>query len=162
MMSIFSGQAAIAFDKMKEESYWDSWRQFFTQQPNNLLSFSAVKNILNLHLAQNKGIKEIAIDDIVGSVSRFNEFSRTFKPKHKFTEDRWLRVAESFYQRGFDPIKVFKVSNVYFVIDGNHRVSVSRAMDTKTICAHVYEFEAQIVLDKNDDLNSIRSKLIAA
>ena len=158
MMSIYSDQAAIAFGKVKEETVWDSWRKFFTRQPNELLSFTAVKEILNLQVAQHKGIQEIAIDNIIGSVGRANEFSRTFKPKHQFTEHRWRRVAESFYQRGFDPIKVFKVSNIYFVADGNHRVSVSRAMNVKTIYAHVYEYEAPIVLDKKDDLDNIRAK----
>jgi hypothetical protein len=44
------------------------------------------------------------------------------------------------------------------VVDGNHRVSVSRTLNIKTIFAHVYEFEAHITLDNNDDLSSIYSK----
>ena len=157
-MSVYSGQAAIAFARMKEKPFWEGWRKFFTRQPDTLLSFSAAEKILNLQLSQDMGIQKIAIDDIVGSLGRFNEFDRTFKPKHAFTEDRLRRVAESFYQRGFDPIEVFKVSNVYFVVDGNHRVSVSRALNIKSIVAHVYEFETKITLDKNDDLNSIYTK----
>ena len=162
MMSIYSGQAAVAFGKMRKEAYWDAWRNILLRRPNKLLSFTAVKNILNLCCAQDIGIQNIAVDEIVGSQGRYNEFSRAFKPIRKFTEERWRRVAESCYQKGYDPIKVFKVSNIYFVVDGNHRVSVSRAMKSKTILAHVYEFDTPIILDKKDDLLNIRLKWQAA
>jgi drug/metabolite transporter (DMT)-like permease len=71
-------------------------------------------------------------------------------------------VAESYYRIGFDPVKVFKVSNIYFVIDGNHRISVSRALKNETIIAQVYEFDTPIILDKKDDLINIRRKWQAA
>lgn len=161
-MSIYSGHVAVAFNRVNEEAFWDGWRNFLLRRPNELLSFTAVKKTLNLHVAQDRGIVEIDIDDIVGSVGRFNEFSRTFKPKHKFTEERWRRVAESYHQKGYDPIKVFKVSNIYFVVDGNHRVSVSRSMKNKKILAYVYEFDTPIILDKKDDLLNIRLKWQAA
>lgn len=161
-MSVYSGQAAMFCERAIEEPFWEGWRKLFTRQPDKLLSFTAVQEILQLQLGQDKGIQEIAIGDIVGSVGRFNEFGRTFKPKHEFTKERLRRVADTFYRRGFDPIEVFKVSNVYFVVDGNHRVSVSRALNIKTIKARVYEFETQIALNQNDDLESIVTKGQAA
>lgn len=161
-MSIYSGQAAAAFGRVKEEADWEGWRNILLRRPSNLLSFTAVKKILNLQLSKDMGIQEIAINDIVGSVGRYNEFSRTFKPRSCFTEQRWRRVAESYYWKGYDPITVFKASNVYFVVDGNHRVSVSRALNIKSIIAHVHEFETQIVLNNDDDLNSIHTKWQAA
>ncbi|MBK8905675.1 MAG: hypothetical protein IPM53_31120 [Anaerolineaceae bacterium] len=153
-MSIYSGQAAVAFDRVKGEADWEGWRNILLRRPNTLLSFTAVKKTLNLSSAQDIGVQTIAVNDIVGSVGRYSEFSRTFKPKNRFTEQRWRRVAESYYRRGFNPVKVFKVSHVYFVIDGNHRVSVSRALNIKTICAHIYEFKTQVTLNSLDDLNS--------
>ena len=161
-MSNYCGQAAIAFERVEKKPFWDGWRKIFARKPNKLLSFSAVEKILNLQHNQDMGVQEIAIDDIVGSLGRYNEFDRTFKPKHDFTEDRLRRVAESYYHRGFDPIEVFKVSNVYFVVDGNHRISVSRAFNIKTIFAHIYEYKTPITLDIDDDLKSICIKWLAA
>jgi hypothetical protein len=158
MMSIYSGNAAVAFDRVKDEAYWDGWRNFLLRRPNELLSFTAVKKTLNLQAPRYMGIMEIELDAIVGSVGRFNEFSRTFKPTRQFTKERWRRVAEFYYQQGFNPIRVFKVSHVYFVTDGNHRVSVSRAMNLKTISAYVFEFETPVSINTEDDLLSIRRK----
>lgn len=157
-MSFYSAQTAVIFDQVREEANWEGWRNMLLRRPNNLLPFAAAKELLNLCCAQDKGVQMIATSDIVGSVGRHHEFSRTFKPKSQFTEQRWRRVAEFYYRRGFDPIKVFKVSHIYFVVDGNHRVSVSRALNIKAICAHVYEFETQILLNHRDNQSSIRAK----
>ena len=160
-MNIYKDQAEFTFQTVLEEAQWDGWRASLLQRSNKLLSFTAVKNILRLGLAQDKGIQEIEIDDIVGSVGRYNEFTRTFKPTHRFTRNRWKKVAESYFQKGFDPIRVYKVSNIYFVINGNHRVSISRAMKLQTISAHLFEFDTPLDLHKNDDLDSICHKLNA-
>jgi nucleotide-binding universal stress UspA family protein len=45
-----------------------------------------------------------------------------------------------------DPIEVYKVSEVYFVLDGNHRVSIARQEGVKTIQAHVIEVQTDIPL----------------
>jgi nucleotide-binding universal stress UspA family protein len=50
---------------------------------------------------------------------------------------------------GLPPIEVYKVSEVYFVIDGNHRVSVARQEKWKTIEAHVIEIQTDIPLSRD-------------
>jgi len=47
---------------------------------------------------------------------------------------------------GLDPVEVYKVSEVYFVLDGNHRVSIARQEGWKTIEAHVIEIQTDIPL----------------
>jgi hypothetical protein len=58
-------------------------------------------------------------------------------------------------QAGVAPIEVYKVGQVYFVIYGNHRVSVARKEKFTSIEAHVIEFRTNIALTPDvqpDDL----------
>jgi nucleotide-binding universal stress UspA family protein len=45
---------------------------------------------------------------------------------------------------GIPPIEVYKVGEAYFVLDGNHRVSIARQEGQKTIEAHVIEIGTDI------------------
>jgi hypothetical protein len=96
----------------------------------------------------------------VGSVGRYRDFTRTFLPKNDRSEQRWRRVdAVSHEQFGFPPIEVYKAGDVYFVRDGNHRVSVARAHGAKTIEAYVIEYKTPVPIDNQDDLDNILLKV---
>jgi hypothetical protein len=51
---------------------------------------------------------------------------------------------------GYPPIEVYKVGDVYFVRDGNHRVSVARANGLTTIEAYVTEIPTEIPFHMED------------
>jgi nucleotide-binding universal stress UspA family protein len=56
---------------------------------------------------------------------------------------------------GLPPIEVYKVGEVYFVVDGNHRVSIARQEGMISIEGHVIELKTDIPLTSNvqpDDL----------
>jgi nucleotide-binding universal stress UspA family protein len=58
-------------------------------------------------------------------------------------------------ETGLDPIEVYKVGEVYFVLDGNHRVSIARQEGNKFIEAHVIEINTSIPITSDlqpDDL----------
>jgi hypothetical protein len=46
--------------------------------------------------------------------------------------------------RGLPPIELYKIGEGYFVIDGNHRISVARANGNKDIEAHVIERQTSV------------------
>lgn len=81
----------------------------------------------------------IPLDKIVGSVGRYRDFTRTFLPTENVNRERWIRVAALLDGPGWPPIEVYKVGDVYFVADGNHRVSVARSLGMKEIEAYVTE-----------------------
>ncbi|MDX1417546.1 MAG: universal stress protein, partial [Candidatus Promineifilaceae bacterium] len=101
-------------------------------------------------------LKEIPLDAIVGSVGRYKDFTRRFFPLIEEDEYRWARVhtlTES--MEGLPPIEVFQIGDVYFVRDGNHRVSVARDMGATLIEAYVTYVESSVSLDPSiqaDDL----------
>ena len=101
-----------------------------------------------------RGLQEIPLDAIVGSVGRYKDFTRGFLPKKDSDEDRWARVKAAVIDMvGLPPIDLYQVGEVYFVIDGNHRVSVARQLGSETIAAYVTEIETRVplVLDDNPD-----------
>jgi hypothetical protein len=87
------------------------------------------------------GRREVEVSKIVGSVNRHQEFDRGFMPAKARMAERWKRVDRAFY-RGVElqPVRLYKLGDVYFVEDGNHRVSVARYQGVEWIDAYVTEF----------------------
>lgn len=123
---------------------------------NQLLSYDEVAEKLNLHARTERGTRMIPVDAIIGSVGRYTDFTRTFLPRRANDQERWARVKAAMEEdAGLPPIEVYKVGEVYFVIDGNHRVSIARQEGTKTIEARVIEVQTSVPLTPDiqpDDL----------
>jgi hypothetical protein len=138
----------------------EEWLSYVTGRPNSLLSFDEVKEKLRLQDSAYKGLQEIELDKIVGSTGRYRDFTRTFLPKSDNSENRWRRidsVADS--GMGYPPIEVYKVGDVFFVRDGNHRVSVAHLHNSRTIEAYVIEYKTSVPIDKWDDLDDLLLKM---
>jgi hypothetical protein len=89
----------------------------------------------------------VPIAQIVGSMDRFNDFDRTFLPRQGHTAKRWKSVDRAFYQDVPLPaIQLYKVGDIYFVKDGNHRVSVARERGAEYIDAEVIEGHIRVPL----------------
>jgi nucleotide-binding universal stress UspA family protein len=98
----------------------------------------------------------IPLDAIVGSVGRYKEFTRDFLPLKSINADRWIRVKMAMVGlSGVPPIEVYGLGEVYFVLDGNHRVSVAREMGLTHLDAYVTEVTTRVSLTRDvqpDDL----------
>jgi nucleotide-binding universal stress UspA family protein len=128
-----------------------------TGKSTQLLSYEEVAEKLKLRIRTERGIKTIPLDAIVGSVSRYTDFTRTFLPLRENDQQRWANVKAVLMEggAGLPPIEVYKVGEVYFVVDGNHRVSIAKQEGLTSIEAHVIEFKTDIKLTSNvqpDDL----------
>ena len=113
---------------------------------------------LKLRARSDRGVHEIPVKAIVGSVGRYTDFTRTFLPRRPGDQERWARVKavmDDPVGMGMEPIEVYKVGDAYFVLDGNHRVSIARQEGFEFIEAHVIEVKTDIpvTLDlRPDDL----------
>lgn len=119
-----------------------------TGKSANLLSYDAVRKNLRLHnTAIDRGLHDIPLDAIIGSAGRYEDFTKSFFPKRTSDESRWagVKVAVESLQ-GVPAIEVYKVDQVYFVIDGNHRVSIARQMEVPSIQAYVKEIAVNVSL----------------
>ena len=124
-------------------------------QPVDLLPFEEVRQRLKLGHKAYRGIHNVLLDQIIGSVGRYDDFTRTFMPRKLSTQRRWEQVDSLIDQGGWPPVELYKVSEVYFVNDGNHRVSVARQQKAATIEAHVWEFDSRVPLWNDDNLKDI-------
>ena len=102
--------------------------------------FNALKDQLN-EKKQYAGLKQIRVNQIVGSVGRANDYDRFFRPLKKNLAQRWVNIALLWEQAGWEAIQVYKVKNEYYVLDGHHRVSVAYALGAAFIDAEVWEIE---------------------
>ncbi len=126
---------------------------------DTLLCFDDVRRAMKTGPAVDRGLQEIPLDKIVGSVGRYKDFTRSFLPTKDSNQERWARVKAAVTDmKGMPPIDVYKLGEVYFVNDGNHRVSVARQLGTKTIAAHVTEIEMRVPLSADDDPDEVICK----
>ena len=116
-------------------------------QEARLLSFDEVREKLKAFGRLPEKLEDIPLEAIVGSVGRYNDFTRDFLPRSEALRDRWATIRAAADQlQGLPPIEVYRIGEVYFVKDGNHRVSVARALGWKTISAYVTEIMTSVPL----------------
>lgn len=144
------------FSKAYIKGFWRSVFSLIRKSSNKLLPFDEVMQQVPLRGQHYVGVKQIEINKIVGSVNRYRDFDRAFLPRETHTRSRWESVNSAYFQDiMLPPIEVYKVSDVYFVKDGNHRVSVARERGQVYIDANVIEIETVGILDQNTDINDL-------
>ena len=155
-VSDFSGQHRVAaiqrFRKARRKADTLALLSKLTGKQDELLVFDEVRKTLALTHPKPEELKDIPLDAIVGSVNRYYDFNRQFYPRDDSDLNRWARVNALVETRGLDPIEVYQVGEVYFVLDGNHRVSVARQMGAQTIQAYVREFKTEVKINPQDDI----------
>ncbi|MGE5603166.1 MAG: hypothetical protein ACM30E_08950 [Nitrososphaerales archaeon] len=68
--------------------------------------------------------------------------------------DRWARVEQAMESlQGTPPVELYCIGGVYFVADGNHRVSVARASGFDSIEAHITDIPVDCDLEPGDSLD---------
>jgi hypothetical protein len=133
------------FSGIRGRAFWKEMFNLVRGKPIELLSFDDIKHRLRLREESYRGLQDVPLAQIAGSVGRYRDFTRDFLPKSQKSRDRWSRVyAVANSQTGLPPIELYKVGEVYFVRDGNHRVSVARHLGAKTIQAHVTELPTTV------------------
>ncbi len=74
---------------------------------------------------------------------------------------RWISVDVAHYQDvALPPIKVFEIGGVYFVRDGNHRVSVAKAKGAAFIDAEVISLSSEIPITPDMSRDELKRAVI--
>ena len=123
--------------------------------PAPLPSFNDLRSRLHLFQQAYAGLQTIEVDKIVGTVDRSEDFDRDFLPRSPQTRERWERLERAFPSLGFPPISVYQVNDIYFVIDGNHRVALAKQKGAEFIDAEVTEIHTDIEIDESIDFERI-------
>ena len=88
------------------------------------------------------GVKEIPVDQIIGSLHRVTDFDDKFRPLKKHLLNRWVDTFISLNHDEWSLIAVHKIGEQYYVEDGHLRVSVARATGLAFIEAKIWEYSA--------------------
>jgi hypothetical protein len=114
-------------------------------RPMTLLSYDEVKEKLRLGGPVYRGVQVVPIGKIAGSLNRYHQFDRAFMPLEDQIANRWQNIDRAFYRDvSLPPIVLYKVGEVYFVVDGHHRVSVAREQGQEFIDAEVRECQTKV------------------
>jgi hypothetical protein len=117
-----------------------------------LLSFDEVRRAARLEGQSYRGLKDVPIADIRGSVGRPNDFDASFLPVKPQMRKRWEQLDAAMRSgEAVPPIEVYHLGEIYFVKDGHHRVSVARRLGWKTIPARVIEVRTRAPLSSDMD-----------
>ncbi|HMQ35577.1 MAG TPA: universal stress protein, partial [Chloroflexaceae bacterium] len=140
-------QAVADFKRLRRQADTERLLAGLTGKTADLLSFDEVRRRLRATVASERQLREIPLDAIIGSVGRYQDFTRSFLPRTDANAERWARVMVAANGlAGLPPIDVYQIGEVYFVVDGNHRVSVARQNGAKTIQAYVIPFRTRVPL----------------
>ena len=163
MSDELSSRVASDFNKARFKSFLNDVRSVLSGRPNQLLSYDDVKEKLRIGGPIYRGVQTVRVDQIVGSLNRYRQFDRAFLPKQDETSSRWQRVDRAFYEDvSLPPVVLYQVGQVYFVVDGHHRVSVAREKRQEFIDAEIRECytKVNITPDLNpDDLQILGEKV---
>jgi hypothetical protein len=128
----------------------DLWSKL-TGRENSLVPFAAVAQYLEKRQQTVKGIQFVPLAQIIGSVGRASDFTRTFLPRSQVTCERWAQIDVLVNRlQPLPPVELYQIGAVYFVRDGHHRISVSRANSLGEIEAQVVEWASPVPLTVTD------------
>jgi hypothetical protein len=138
-------QASDDFNNARNRAFFSRIQNFMNTDRDKLLSFHNVKEILKPKNQVYRGMQSVPIALIVGSEGRYRDFNKAFLPRRSHLRARWMRVDLARLENiDLPAIQLYEIGGVYFVRDGNHRVSVARSQGVEQIDAEVISLSSEI------------------
>ena len=163
MSDQFTDESRADFQRARFKAFVNRIWGTLSGQPTNLLSYDDIKEKLHIGGPIYRGVQTVRVDQIAGSLNRYHEFDRVFLPASDQLANRWQSINRAFYQEiSLPPVVLYKVGQVYFVVDGHHRVSVAREQGQIFIEAEVRECATRVNLTadiKPEDLIILETKV---
>jgi hypothetical protein len=144
----FSARAAEDFHRARNRELFSRVLSLLKNQKDSLLSLQEVKALLRPTSETYRGLRTVPIAKVVGSEGRYQDFNRYFLPRHNRLKGRWVRVDTAHHQQvTLPPVTLYEIGGLYFVRDGNHRVSVGRLQNVEFIDAEVISLGSRLTLE---------------
>jgi hypothetical protein len=157
----YSARAAEDFSKARGRANLDRILALLKNRKDNLLSLQEVKALLRPTSETYGGMRAVQVAKIVGSEGRYQDFNRSFFPRHNRLKGRWVRVDTAHHQQlTLPPVTLYEIGGVYFVRDGNHRVSVARLQNVEFVDAEVIRLGSRLTLHAGMTVEQLREAVI--
>ena len=157
-----TADSRLQYYRMQRQAQRQDFIARLQGKSNDLLPYEAIAHLLKSF--EHKQLTEqrfIPLAKIVGSVGRYREFTREFLPREGISFDRWAGIdAAMTGASGVPPIEVYQLGDVYFVADGNHRVSVARTQGGEFIDAEVISLKSRLPLKPGMSRQELKSAVI--
>ncbi|MDR2471604.1 MAG: transcriptional regulator [Treponema sp.] len=154
-------QAADDFSRARTKEIFTRIMHFMDTRRNRLLSLRDVREILKPRGESYRGMETVPIKLIVGSEGRYQDFNKYFLPRSDHLRSRWERVDQARLKDiTLPPIQLYEIGGVYFVRDGNHRVSVAKAQGIEMIDAEVTSLSTEIRLAPEMTIDELKKALL--
>lgn len=148
MNNMINSQASDDFNRARNKARFTSIFNIISPEKKELLSYYDVKNMAKPKSQTYRGMQVVSIDKIIGSEGRYKDFSKAFLPRKEHLRQRWESIDRAHLTDIIlPPISLFKIGDVYFVRDGNHRVSVAKMQGILSIDAEVVELTTEIKIE---------------
>jgi len=158
---MLSSQTDEDFLKARNKALFNEVQHFLKPDEASLISFTDIKKILKPSNEVYKGMQVIPVNLIVGSEGRYRDFDNHFFPKSIHLKERWEHIDMAHYQDvNLPPITLYELGGLYFVRDGNHRVSVAKARGIENIDAEVVSLQSEIKLNVGDTKEKMIKQVI--
>lgn len=140
--------AAADFKRARDKATFERLMARITGRSTELLSYEDVRQKVRASGIVSHSLVEVPLDAIIGSVNRYNDFSRSFLPRQDSDKERWTKIYKATSDlSGLPPVDLYRIGDAYFVQDGHHRVSVARQMGSDSIQAYVTEIQSKVPID---------------
>jgi DNA-binding Lrp family transcriptional regulator len=98
-----------------------------------------------------RGTQRVAIDRIVGSVGRYQDFDSQFRPRQHLAGSRYEGIKQALREgRRLPAVILYQIKDEYYVLDGNHRIAAAKELGHSEIAASIVEF-----IPSKDNLENI-------
>lgn len=133
----------------------------FSPSRQELFSLNEVRRVLHPRGERYRGMQTVPISKIVGSEGRYRDFNKQFLPRHEYLRGRWESIDKAHLRDVIlPPILLYEIGGVYFVRDGNHRVSVAKSQGVLSIDAEVISLDTEIPLHESLTRDGLRKAVI--
>jgi len=149
------------FARARNKAFFNEIQHILNPEEAKLISLNDVKSLIKPNAETYMGMKVIPVAKIIGSEGRYQDFDNKFFPKNSHLKSRWEKIDDAAIRMiDLPPIKVYEIAGLYFVRDGNHRVSVAKSRGTEFIDAEVVSLQSEITIKKADNINDLIRQII--
>ncbi|MCR4938479.1 MAG: transcriptional regulator [Treponemataceae bacterium] len=140
-------QSENDFMRARNKALFNELQHFLNPEESKLLSFSEIKDLLKPQGEVYKGMQVVPVSLIAGSEGRYHDFDSHFFPRNMHLKRRWESIDRAHLTDVIlPPIVLYEIGGIYFVRDGNHRVSVAKAQGVENIDAEVISLKSEVKL----------------
>ncbi len=106
-----------------------------------LKSFKEVQEQEAAFDTRDRGTRMVALDRIVGSVGRYQDFDERFRIRSHLPAERLEKIKSKMRAgKTLPPVKLYQIKNEYYALDGNHRIAAANKLGYEEIRAQIVEF----------------------